>query len=90
MENFEGVLLEVMPEDTIDVAWMKLNKKAIIYIEMAISNEILVDLEGLIVAFELWEKLKATYEVITLVNHVHLLPKLDVCNLSWAVIYLYR
>ena len=44
-----------------NVAWIQLNKKATTYTKMGASNEILVDLNGLTTAFELWEKLKATY-----------------------------
>ena len=61
-----------------DVAWMKLSRKAITYIKMVISYEILVDLKGLITAFEVSEKLKATYEITTPVNQVHLMRK-QVC-----------
>ena len=52
----------------IDVACIKLNKKAITYIKMAVSDEILVFLKGLTTAFELWEKLKATYEITVRYN----------------------
>ena len=54
----EAKKLEDMSED----AWRILNKKAVIYIKMAISNEILVDLKGLVSASKIWAKLKATYE----------------------------
>ncbi|KAH7288390.1 hypothetical protein KP509_31G025000 [Ceratopteris richardii] len=77
LKDCEGALAKVKPEDMTDAAWMNLNKKAITYIKMAVSNEILVDLKGLTTAFEVWEKLKATYENTTLVNQVHLMRKLD-------------
>ena len=44
-------------EDMTDLASMKLNKKALTYIKMVVSDEILVDLKGLTIAFEVWEKL---------------------------------
>ena len=56
--------------------WQKLNKKAITYIKMAVSYEILVELKGLPRAYEVWEKLKATYEITTPLNQVHLMRKL--------------
>ena len=34
-----------------------------------------------VVASEVWEKQKATYEITTLVYQAHLMHKLDVCNL---------
>ena len=43
---------------------MKLNKKAITYIKIVASDEILVDLKGLTIVFEVWEKLKATYDIV--------------------------
>ena len=46
LKDSEGALLEVKPEDMNDVAWMKLNKKAITYIKMAVSDEFLVELDG--------------------------------------------
>ena len=55
---------------------MKLIKKAITYINMAILDEILMDLKGLTIAFEVWEKLKVTYEIMMLVNQVHPMHKL--------------
>ena len=63
-------------EDMTDLASMKLNKKALTYIKMVVSDEILVDLEGLTNAFEVWEKLKATCEITTPINQVHLMHKL--------------
>ena len=37
LKDSEGALLEVKPENITDVAWMKLNKKAITYIKMVVS-----------------------------------------------------
>ena len=34
LKDCEGALLEIKPEDMTDVAWMKLNKKAITYIKV--------------------------------------------------------
>ena len=63
-----GALFEVKHEDITDVTWIQLNKKAITYIKMVVSDEILVDLKGLTTAFEVWEKLRATYEITTPIN----------------------
>lgn len=63
-------------EDMIDATWLTLNKKAITYIKMTVSDEILVDLKGLTNAFAMWGKLKAMYENTTPVNQVHLMRKL--------------
>ena len=60
----------------IDVSLMRLSKKAITYINMVVSNEILVYWKGVTIVFEIWEKLKATYEITTPVNQVHLMRKL--------------
>ena len=76
LKDCGGALLEVKLEDMKGVAWMKLNKKAIAYIKMVVSYEILADLKGRTIAFEVWEKLKATYEITLLVNCVHLTRKL--------------
>ena len=65
-------------------AWLILNKKVVTYIKMVVSDEILVDLKGLVSASEIWAKLlvsaseiwaklKATYENSTFVNQVHLM-----------------
>ena len=61
------------PENMSEDAWWILNKKVVIYIKMAVSDEILVDLKGLVSASEIWAKLKATYENSTPVNQVHLM-----------------
>ena len=76
LKDCEEALVEHKPEDMTEAAWTNLNKKAITYIKMAVSNEILVDLKGLASAYEVWEKLKATYENTTPVNQVHLMRKL--------------
>ena len=67
MHRMQGILflkaLEAQkPEDMTDAAWLTLNKKAITYIKMAASDEILVDLKGLTNAFAMWGKLKAMNE----------------------------
>ena len=61
-----------MSEDACQI----LNKKVVVYIKMAVSDEILVDLKGLESASKIWAKLKATYENSTHVNQVHLMQKL--------------
>ena len=43
---------------------------------MGVSDVILVDLKGLVYAFNVWEKLKENYENTTPVNQVHLMHKL--------------
>ncbi|KAH7439944.1 hypothetical protein KP509_04G083400 [Ceratopteris richardii] len=53
LKDCEGALEEVNSEDMIDLAWINLNKKAITYIKMVVSDEILVDLKSLTTAFEL-------------------------------------
>ena len=46
-----------------------LNKKAVTYIMMVVSDEILVvDLKGLVSTSEIWAKLKATYENCLLIK----------------------
>ncbi|KAH7281919.1 hypothetical protein KP509_35G003300 [Ceratopteris richardii] len=77
LKDCEGAPEEVKPEDMTDATWINLNKKAITYIKMTLPDEILVDLKGLTTVFEVWEKLKATYENTTLVNQVHLMRKLS-------------
>ena len=57
MRNCENVLGEKKPESMEDDAWNTLNKKAITYIKMAVSDEILVDIKGLTTAHQVWEKL---------------------------------
>ena len=64
LKDCGGALLKVKPKDMTNVAWMKLNKKAITYIKIVASDEILVDLKGLTIVFEVWEKLKATYDIV--------------------------
>ena len=76
LKDCDEALAKTKPETMEDAAWQKLNKKAITYIKMAVSDEILVELKGLPTAYEVWEKLKATYEITTPVNQVHLMRKL--------------
>ncbi|KAH7442033.1 hypothetical protein KP509_03G067800, partial [Ceratopteris richardii] len=65
LKDCDRALEAEKPEDMSEDAWFTLNKKAIIYIKMVVSDEILVDLKGLTTSFELWAKLKATYENTT-------------------------
>ena len=66
---------EAKPENMAEDAWETLNKKAVTYIKMGVSDDILVDLKGLVYAFNVWEKLKANYENTTPLNQVHLMRK---------------
>ena len=43
--------------------------------------EALLIFQAFAIAFEVWEKLKATYEITTPVNQVHLMRKLVCINL---------
>ena len=76
LKDCDGALQEAKPEDMAQDAWETLNKKAVTYIKMGVSDDILVDLKGLVYAFNVWEKLKANYENNTPVNQVHLMRKL--------------
>ena len=76
LKDCERALEAEKPENMSEDAWQILNKKAVIYIKMAVSDEILVDLKGLVSASKIWAKLKATYENSTPVNQVHLMRKL--------------
>ena len=79
LKDCEGALLEIKPEDMADVAQYRLKNKAITYIKMVVSDEILLDLKGLMNAFKVWKKLKATYEITTPVIQVHHLMRKLVC-----------
>ena len=68
----EAENLENMSED----AWWILIKKVVTYIKMVVSDENMVDRKGLVSAFKIWAKLRATYENIMHVNQVHLMRKL--------------
>ena len=76
LKDCDRALQEAKPENMAKDAWETLNKKAVTYIKMGVSDDILVDLKGLIYAFNVWEKLKANYENTTPVNQVHLMRKL--------------
>jgi len=78
----DGALAVVKPNSMTDDAWVTLNKKAITYIKMVVSDEILVDLKGLTIAYAVWEKLRSTYEITTHVNQVHLMRKLITMQLD--------
>ena len=62
LKECEGALAVTKPDAMIKADWLNLNNKAIIYIKMAIADEVLVDLKALPTTYELWEKLKTTYE----------------------------
>ena len=76
LKDCDGALQEAKPEDMTENAWETLNKKAVTYIKMGVSDDILLELKGLRYAFEVWEKLRASYENTTPVNQVHLMRKL--------------
>ena len=76
LRDCEDALMEKKPESIVNDAWHTLNNKAITYIKMIVSDEILVDMKGLITTPQVWEKLKTTYENATPVNQVHLMRKL--------------
>ena len=58
LKDCDRALQAQKPEDISDDAWATLNKKAIAYIKMAVSDEILVDLKGIVTASALWAKLE--------------------------------
>ena len=76
LKDCDGALQELKPQDMAQDAWEILNKKAVTYIKMGVSDDILLELKGLSYAFQVWEKLKASYENTTPVNQVHLMRKL--------------
>ena len=76
MKDCDRVLEAKKPKNMSEDAWQILNKKSVIYIKMAVSDEILVDLKRLEFASKIWAKLKATYENSLPVNQVHLMRKL--------------
>ena len=76
LKECEGALAATKPDAMTEADWLNLNRKAITYIKMAVVDEILVDIKGLPTAYVGWEKLKATYEITTPVNQVHLMRKL--------------
>ena len=60
LKDGDMALATIKPENMLEDAWRILNKKAVTYIKMAVSDEISVDLKGLVSASEIWAKLKAT------------------------------
>lgn len=58
LKDYDGALEVTKSDDITDDAWVTLNKKAVTYIKMAVSDEILVDLKGLVTAYAVWEKLQ--------------------------------
>ena len=73
LKDCDKALEAEKPKNMSEDAWRILNKKAVTYIKMVVSDETLVDLKGLVFASKIWAKLKATYENIMHVNQVHLL-----------------
>ena len=76
LKDCDRALQEAKPKNMAEDAWETLNKKAVTYIKMGVSDDILLELKGLRYAFEVWEKLRASYEKTTPVNQVHLMRKL--------------
>ena len=76
LKDCDSALEAEKPENMSGDACQILNKNAVIYTKMAVSDEILVDLKGLESASKIWATLKATYENSTPVNQVHLMRKL--------------
>ena len=76
LKDCDKALEAKKPQNMSEDAWVILNKKAVTHIKMVVSDEILVDLKGLIFASKIWAKLKATYKNTTLVNQVQLMRKL--------------
>ena len=76
LKDCEDALLETKPAAMTDEDWARLNKKAIAYIKMAVSDDVLTDIKRLDTGYAIWKKLKDTYENTTPVNQVHLMRKL--------------
>ena len=69
LKDGDMALATIKPENMLEDAWRILNKKAVTYIMMVVSDEILVvDLKGLVSTSEIWAKLKATYENCLLIK----------------------
>ena len=58
LRDCEDALVEKKPESMENYAWNTLNKKAITYIKMVVSDEMLVDIKGVTTTHQVWEKLK--------------------------------
>ncbi|KAH7438914.1 hypothetical protein KP509_04G036700 [Ceratopteris richardii] len=63
LKDCEDALTEHKPAALLDEDWAKMNKKAITYIKMAVTDEILVDIKGLQTAYAVWEKLKVNLKL---------------------------
>ncbi|MCO5576745.1 hypothetical protein L7F22_030563 [Adiantum nelumboides] len=75
-KDCEDALLVAKPENLSDEVSERLNKKAIAYIKMAVTDDVLTDIKRLPTAYAVWEKLTSSYENRTSVNQVHLMRKL--------------
>ena len=51
LKDCDGALQEAKPEDMTENAWETLNKKAVTYIKMGVTDDILAELKGLRYAF---------------------------------------
>ena len=76
LKDCEDSLQGARPADMPQIEWEKLNKKVVASIKLALSDDILNDVKGLRIAYEVWQKLKSTHENTTPVNQVHLMCKL--------------
>ncbi|MCO5593579.1 hypothetical protein L7F22_047594 [Adiantum nelumboides] len=77
LKDCEDALLAAKPENFSDEVWEKLNKKAIAYIKMAVTDEVLTDIKRLPTAYAVWEKLTSSYENRTPVNQEALVVSLS-------------
>ena len=76
LKDYDGTFNALKLDDMIDHALDILNKKVITYLKMVVSDESLVDLEGLTTGHVFWENPRNTYEITTLDYQMHLIRKL--------------
>ncbi|MCO5593297.1 hypothetical protein L7F22_047305 [Adiantum nelumboides] len=75
LKDCDDALSANKPEGMSDADWTKINRKAVTYIKMGVTDDILPAIKGLDTAMAVWDKLKASYENTTPVNQVHLMRK---------------
>ncbi|MCO5572758.1 hypothetical protein L7F22_026517 [Adiantum nelumboides] len=76
LKDCDGALSANKPEGMSNADWTKINRKAVTYIKMAVTDDILPAIKGLDTTMTVWDKLKASYENTTPVNQIHLMRKL--------------
>ncbi|MCO5591745.1 hypothetical protein L7F22_045737 [Adiantum nelumboides] len=76
LKDCDDALFANKPEGVSNADWTKINRKAVTYIKMAVTDDILPAIKGLDTAMAVWDKLKASYENTTPMNQVHLMRKL--------------